>query len=143
MTNERIQTFAASHRIEWHFIVERAVWWGGFWERMVRTVKDALKLSIGRRSLKYDELQTVLTEVEATVNSRPLTYVGNDADNIVILTPSHFLIGTNECGFFMDFTDPEIKRQSNTRYLEKTKRCVKILLEEVVYRLFATTEVVP
>nr|CAH7758002.1 unnamed protein product [Callosobruchus chinensis] len=28
-----------------------------FWERMVRTVKDALKLSIGRRSLKFDELQ--------------------------------------------------------------------------------------
>nr|CAI5842142.1 unnamed protein product [Callosobruchus analis] len=106
MTNERIQTFAASHRIEWRFIVERAAWWGGFWKRMVRTVKDTLKLSIGRRSLKYDELQT---EVEATVNSRPLTYVGNDADNIVILTPSHFLIGTNECGFFMDFTDPEIK----------------------------------
>nr|CAH7714052.1 unnamed protein product [Callosobruchus chinensis] len=72
-------------------------------------MKDALKLSIGRRSLKFDELQTVLSEVEATVNSRPLTYVENDADNLVILTPSHFLIGTNECGFFMDFTDPEIK----------------------------------
>ncbi|VEN41764.1 unnamed protein product [Callosobruchus maculatus] len=109
LTNGKFQAFAASHRIEWRFIAERAAWWGGFWERMVKTVKDALKLTLGK-SLTFEELQTVLSEVEATVNSRPLTYIENDADNLMILTPSHFLLGTNECGFFSDFTNSEIKK---------------------------------
>ena len=32
----------------WYFIVERAPWWGGFWEWMVQTVKKCLRKAIGQ-----------------------------------------------------------------------------------------------
>ena len=78
---------------EWKFIVPRAPWWGGFWERVVRNVKSALRKSLGRKSLTRVEFETCLHEVEACVNSRPLTYQDSEADSPAALTPSHFLIG--------------------------------------------------
>lgn len=97
VASEEIQNFASKHRISWRFTVERAACWGGFWERMVKLIKDTLKWSIGRRTLNYEECDTILSVVEATVNSRPLTYVSKDIDNFMILTPAHLLVGGNEC----------------------------------------------
>lgn len=77
----------------WKFMVPRAPWWGGMYERLVRSVKAALKKSLGQRSLSKTELETVLVEVEACVNSRPLTFVGDAADCPNPLTPNHFLVG--------------------------------------------------
>ena len=39
------------------------------------------------------ELETTLHEVEACVNSRPLTFVGDELDYRAPLTPSLFLLG--------------------------------------------------
>ena len=77
----------------WRFSVPRAPWWGGWWERMVRNMKVSLKKTIGLKSLERTELETLLTEVEACLNSRPLTFVGDDIDNGHPPTPSHFLLG--------------------------------------------------
>ena len=77
----------------WRFSVPRAPWWGGWWERMVRNMKVSLKKAVGLKSLERSELETLLTEVEACLNSRPLTFVGDDIDNGHPLTPSHFLLG--------------------------------------------------
>ena len=77
----------------WRFSVPRAPWWGGWRERMVRNMKVSLKKTIGLKSLERTELETLLTEVEACLNSRPLTFVGDDIDNGHPLTPSHFLLG--------------------------------------------------
>lgn len=63
------------------------------WERIIRTIKDALKRCLGRSSLSYEELLTVLAEVEAIVNCRFLTQLCEDSDDAVALTPSHFLTG--------------------------------------------------
>ncbi|KAF2891793.1 hypothetical protein ILUMI_14380, partial [Ignelater luminosus] len=65
---------------------------GGFWERLIKTVKDCLKFALGKSRVNIDELQTILTEIEATVNARPLTYIDNDKDNLSILSPSSFLL---------------------------------------------------
>ena len=78
---------------EWKFIAPRAAWWGGWWERLVRTVKSALKKTLGRSVLSKVELETLLHEVEAAVNSRPLTFVSDEFDAAHPLTPSHFLSG--------------------------------------------------
>ena len=56
-------------------MVDKAPWWGGFWERSVQTVKRPLKKVIGRGCLNFEELSTLLTEVECVVNDRPLAYV--------------------------------------------------------------------
>ncbi|KAK5856900.1 hypothetical protein PBY51_010180 [Eleginops maclovinus] len=85
--------FFSERGITWRFIAERAAWWGGFWERLVRSVKTCLKKVLGRASLNFEEMCTVLTEVEATLNSRPLTFVHNEVDEPQPLTPAHFLVG--------------------------------------------------
>ncbi|KAL1282334.1 hypothetical protein QQF64_001137 [Cirrhinus molitorella] len=48
---------------------------------------------MGRASLSYEELTSLLTEIEATINSRPLTFVYNDLQEPQPLTPAHFLVG--------------------------------------------------
>lgn len=78
--------------ILWKFSAPLAPWWGGWWERLVRSVKSALKRSLGKKLVTKAQLETSLHEVEACVNSRPLTYV---SDYEHVLTPSHFLIGRN------------------------------------------------
>jgi len=57
------------------FIVERALWWGGFWERMVGITKRCLRIT-------FEELCTVIVEIEGIVNSRPFTYLYDDAQGI-------------------------------------------------------------
>ncbi|XP_077560520.1 uncharacterized protein LOC144175312 [Haemaphysalis longicornis] len=87
------QSYFSNSGIEWKFIAERAPWWGGFYERMVRSVKLALKKTIGRQTLGFVELSTVLAEVEAVINSRPLTYTYDDPNDGAPLTPACFLAG--------------------------------------------------
>ena len=67
---------------------------GGFWERLIRSVKRSLRKSIGKRKLNYEELNTILVEVEAIIISRPLAYVLDDQGGISdILSPSHLING--------------------------------------------------
>ena len=78
---------------KWRFSVPRSPWWGGIWEAMVKVVKSSLKKSVGTRALDKNELHTTLIEIEACVNSRPLTFVGDDLSSGQPLTPSHLLLG--------------------------------------------------
>ena len=87
------QKFLSDHGINWHFIPEAAPWWGGFYERMVGLVKRPLKKVIGRACLNVIELSAILTEVEAVLNSRPLTYTYVNTKEEGPLTPAHFLCG--------------------------------------------------
>ena len=77
---------------DWKFNVERAPWWGGAFERMVRSTKRCLRKLIGRAQYSLDELITTLAEIEAVINSRPLTYV-SAGDMEEPLTPSHLIMG--------------------------------------------------
>jgi hypothetical protein len=53
-----------------------------------------LKKIIGRSSLTYDELNTILIEVEALINARPITYIYDDDESISYpLCPSHLIYG--------------------------------------------------
>ena len=56
-------------------------------------MKAALRKSLGTRCLSRAELDTVLLEIEACINSRPLTVVSDDPESPSPLTPNHFLIG--------------------------------------------------
>ncbi|XP_064462311.1 uncharacterized protein LOC135372771 [Ornithodoros turicata] len=93
LSSEDVLNFAATYRIPWKFIVERAPWWGGWWERMVRSVKDALKRCLGRQRLTFEELAKALCEAECIVNCRPLTYVTSETEDLDSLTPADFLVG--------------------------------------------------
>ncbi|XP_028416184.1 uncharacterized protein LOC114539807 [Dendronephthya gigantea] len=88
---KEIKNFIASRGIKWRYIVEKSPWWGGFYERMVRSVKRCLKKVLRNARLTYEELLTLLIRVEGVLNSRPLTYVYSDEDEP--LTPSHLVLG--------------------------------------------------
>ncbi|GFW85048.1 integrase catalytic domain-containing protein [Trichonephila clavipes] len=91
--SRRVKAFYASHKIYWQFIIERAPWWGGFYERLIRTVKLALRKTVGRATLFRDELETLLIEIEGVLNSRPLTYIFSEFNEPEPLTPSHMILG--------------------------------------------------
>ena len=88
-----ISDFAARKDIEWRFNPPDAPHMGGAWERLVRTVKQSLKVILKERCVTDFELMTIFTEVEGIVNSRPLTAVSDDVADLEALTPNHFLIG--------------------------------------------------
>ena len=79
--------------VEWEFIPKRAPWYGGFWERLIGLTKRAIKKTLGRASITLTELQTLIVEVEAILNDRPITYVSSDAADLEPLTPFHLLHG--------------------------------------------------
>ena len=57
-----------------------------------RNVKRSLRKVLFRASVNYEELQTVIIDVEGIINSRPLTYIYDD-DVEEVLTPSHLVLG--------------------------------------------------
>ena len=79
--------------VTWDFIPKRAPWYGGFWERMIGLTKQAIKKTLGRAFITLAQLETVIVEVEAMLNDRPLTYVSSNFDDPEPLTPSHLLYG--------------------------------------------------
>ena len=89
---------------DWSFTAQRSPWWGGWWERLIRSIKSSLKKTFGRHSLTRTELETTLHEVESCVNSRPLTYVSDEADAESPFTPAHFLLG--HAGGFYERSTP-------------------------------------
>ena len=91
-TNKEVKNSLTNKGIDWRFNLERAPWWGGFFERLIGLVKVSLRKVLGNSRLTFDELRTVLVEVEANLNARPLTYEYDEVSNEV-LTPSHLLYG--------------------------------------------------
>lgn len=81
--------FAKARKIGWHFNTPLAPFMGGVWERLVRTVKIALKKALSATVPTEELLRTVLVEAEHTVNSRPLCLV---TDDDVMLTPNHLIL---------------------------------------------------
>ena len=90
--NREVGEHLESNRINWRLNLERALWWGGFYKRLIDTTKRCLRKVVGNARLNADELLTVLMELEATLNSRPLTY---DYDELgaEMLTQSHLIYG--------------------------------------------------
>jgi len=68
-------TYLSNNGMKWQFTTALAPWQGGFYERQVGIVKRCLRKGIGRKRLTLDQFIVLLSEVEAVVNTRLLTYV--------------------------------------------------------------------
>ena len=86
--------FAADCGMEWSMIPPRAPNFGGLWEAAVKSTKLHLKKVVGRIILTYEEFTTLLCQIESVLNSRPLSPMSSDANDLEPLTPGHFLIGS-------------------------------------------------
>ena len=95
---DTIVSFCSSLSVEWKFIPEHSPHFGGLWEAAVKSTKKHLRRVMGDHKLTFEELSTVLTQIEACLNSRPLAPLNTpDIDGIDVLTPGHFLIGRPLC----------------------------------------------
>ena len=92
-TQGDISDFCSIQNIVWKFIPERTPHFGGLWEAAVKSMKFHFKRIVGNTKLNFEELTTVLTQIESCLNSRPLAPLPHVEDGIEALTPGHFLIG--------------------------------------------------
>ena len=91
--NQNVNNFLSDIGIKWHFNVPGAPHMGGLWEAGIKSTKYHLKRVVGEIKLTYEEFETFLTQIEACLNSRPLTALSNDPNDLSALTPGHFIIG--------------------------------------------------
>ncbi|XP_043188889.1 uncharacterized protein LOC122363540 [Amphibalanus amphitrite] len=96
---EKIVDELSQRQIDWRFNPPNASHKGGVWERLVSSVKRALRVVLGNQCVSEEVLCTVLTEIEFVLNSRPLTYVSTDIGDPEPLTPNHFVLGYPEAAF--------------------------------------------
>lgn len=105
----------SDYRVDWKFIPPGAPHFGGIWEANIKAAKSHLFRVIGIQLLTYEEMNTVLIQVEAVLNSRPLCSMSEDPSEPLALTPAHFLKLTPLQAFPMkDVVDCPVNRL--TRY---------------------------
>jgi len=80
--------------VKQQFLLPASPWWGGFYERLARTVKSTLRKVLRKKTLTFEKLTTLLCEVESVINNRPLTHTTED-DLKEPLTPNHLIYGRN------------------------------------------------
>jgi len=93
-TKDAINNYAAEMGINFRFNTPLAPHQGGLWEAAVKSTKYHLHRIIGNRHLSHEEFGTLLVQVEAALNSRPITPMSSDPSDCQALTPAHFLIGS-------------------------------------------------
>ncbi|XP_026322804.1 uncharacterized protein LOC113232343, partial [Hyposmocoma kahamanoa] len=94
--DEHFLGILAGMNIEWHFNAPSWPSAGGLWERAVRSLKFHLRRVVGEQRLTFVEFSTILAQLEACLNSRPLCALTEDIEDLKFLTPAHFLTGRAE-----------------------------------------------
>jgi hypothetical protein len=91
--SQQVQNYAAKTQFQWHFIPPNSPHFGGLWEAGVKSLKYHWKRIIGKALLTFEEFSTLMTQVEACLNSRPLIALSNEPNDPSYLSPGHCLIG--------------------------------------------------
>lgn len=86
-TRGTISEFCSSQSITWKLIPEHSPHFGGIWETAVKSFKRHLRRVTSDVKLTFEEFTTVLVQIEACLNSRPLVPLQNQDDGIKALTP--------------------------------------------------------
>ena len=91
MEKNRVELYMAQQGCEWVFNPPHASHMGGVWERIIgiaRRIIDAMLQELPTKQLTHEALITLMAEVSAIINNRPLTPVSNDPEAPDILTPA-------------------------------------------------------
>lgn len=91
--SEEVFSTLADRGVTWNFIPPGSPHFGGLWEAGVKSMKHHLKRILGESKLTFEEVSTVLVQIEACLNSRPLCALTDDPEDTTALTPGHFLSG--------------------------------------------------
>lgn len=120
--HSEIENLLANDRTTWHHIPASGPHFGGLWEASVKLIKFHLKRVLGTTTLTYEEMSTITSQIEACINSRPISHISDDPSDTTPLTPGHFLIGE------APITVPEeTYLQTNTNRLSRWQLTQKLL----------------
>jgi hypothetical protein len=120
LQQSKIGDYTAARGVQWHFNPPAAPHMGGSWERMVRSVKAALKETMKTRVPKEEILEVLLKEAADLVNGRPLTHVSVDSDDPVSITPNDILRpGARRVEALGVFEDSDLFRRRQWRHAQR------------------------
>ncbi|XP_071107555.1 uncharacterized protein [Haliotis cracherodii] len=124
MDQDSIKSDLLKSSIKWNFNPPSASHMGGIWERMIRTVRKTLTTLLHDFNERLDDesFRTLMCEVEAIVNSRPLTTVSDSPDDLCPLTPNHLLQMKTSVS-----VPPPGQFQKNDVYMRKRWRRIQYL----------------
>ncbi|XP_055633970.1 uncharacterized protein LOC129774278 [Toxorhynchites rutilus septentrionalis] len=121
---EKITRECANEGIQWHFNPPSAPHFGGLWEAAVKSAKIHLMKVLGDSVLSFEDMSTLLVQVECCLNSRPLIPMSEDPNELEPLTPGHFLIGTSLQQLpEMSVTDIPMNRLKQWQATQKILQC--------------------
>ncbi|XP_043498669.1 uncharacterized protein LOC122521972 [Polistes fuscatus] len=89
----KFSALLAQDNTQWHFNPPAAPHMSGKWEAAVKSLKFYVERTVGDTLLTYEETSTLLAQIEAILNSKPLEPLSDDPEDTTVLTPGHFLIG--------------------------------------------------
>lgn len=118
---ESLFAMTTSEGIIWKFNIPLASHMGGLWEAGIKSVKRLLKKTLGSSCLTYEEMNSLLIQIEAILNSRPLCKLSDDDNEFAYLSPAHFLIGDS----LLSFPEVDLLNVSDNR-LKLWERITKI-----------------
>lgn len=106
---------------KWNFIPPGSPHHGGLHEAGVRSVKAHLRHIIHNQRMTYEELSTVLTRIEACLNSRPMVALVDEPQlDSMVLSPGHFLIGRPLIARpEIDLTDTKMNRLTRWQLVQR------------------------
>ncbi|GFT12753.1 integrase catalytic domain-containing protein [Trichonephila clavipes] len=122
---KQVERQGAVNAIERKFNPLTAAWWGGWWERLIRILKNLPRRELGRASLKYEEMLTVLADCESIINASPLTYI-TESEAIKPISPSMFLQDIQE--YKLQDIDA-VDSKSHTKRIKYRQNLIKDLRE--------------
>ena len=143
---EMIKEFLQQKEILWVFNPPTASHMGGVWERMIRSVCKILNAVLKEQNLTEESLVTLMCEVEAILNSRPLRKISDDPSDLQALTPNHLLLlragPSFPPGMFLREDQYTNKRWKQVQYLSDvfwkrwTREYLPMLQERMKWRSF-------
>lgn len=117
-----ISHFLVDQGIQWYFSPPRSPHFGGIWETSVKGFKHHMRRTVGDALFTFEEFNTFVIEVEAILNSRPLTPLSSDP-NTLVLTPAHFIINASLSSVpEYDFMHTNLNRLSTWQHIQRVKQ---------------------
>ena len=111
---DSLQAEAAGLHIKWFFIPPRAPHFGGLWESAIKCAKIHLRKVMGNKVLSFEELCTLLCQIEMILNSRPICPLSEDPNDEFFLTPAHFCLGGKLENLPLSQTTDDLKNPDST-----------------------------
>lgn len=114
------KTAAESEKISWPCNPPSAPHFGGTWEAGIESVRTHIYQTIGDKILTFEGLCTILTQIEAILNFRPLYAFSSDPNDFSVLRPGHFLVLQ-----LITIPDPDLSRLQLNRLSQLLQRLVQ------------------